>query len=75
MSYGRTGSKMLPTALLKVFEEATHEVNGEYASVSVIIPIVSIVKKTFLKNVDNHSIMSMTRRMLKSIQDRYGDIE
>ena len=26
--------------LLKVFEEATREVNGEYASASIIIPII-----------------------------------
>ena len=61
--------------LLKVFEEATHEVSGEYASVSVIIPIVSVLKKRFSEDVHDHSIMSMTRGMLKSIQDRYGDIE
>ena len=57
--------------LLKVFEEATREVSREY----VIIPVVTILKKKFSENVDDHSIMSMKRQMLKSIQDRYGDIE
>ena len=61
--------------LLKMFEEATREVSGEYASVSVIIPIVNILKKKFSEDVDDHGIMSMKRGMLKSIQDRYGDIE
>ena len=42
---------------------------------SVIIPIVSILKKKFSEDVDDLGIMSMERRMLKSIQDRYGDIE
>ena len=37
--------------LLKVFEEAIREVNGEYASVSVIIPIINILKKKFSEDV------------------------
>ena len=41
----------------------------------VIIPIVNILKKKFSEDVDDHSIMSMKSGMLKSIQDRYGDIE
>ena len=52
--------------LLRVFEEATQEVSGEYASASVII---------FSEDEDDHGVMSMKRGMLKSIQDRYGNVE
>ena len=32
--------------LLKVFEEATQEISGEYCSASVIIPIINTLKRT-----------------------------
>ena len=32
--------------LLKVFEEATREISGEYCSASVIIPIINTLKRT-----------------------------
>ena len=38
--------------LLKVFEEATHEVSGDYASASVIISKVNTLKK-FSEDVDH----------------------
>ena len=38
--------------LLKVFEEATHKVSGDYASASVIISKVNTLKK-FSEDVDH----------------------
>jgi len=35
---------------LKVFDEATREVSGEYASASIIIPIISALKKNISKD-------------------------
>ena len=61
--------------LLRVFEEATREVSGEYASASIIIPIISALKKGISEDEEDHGIMSMKRGMLKSIQDRYGNVE
>ena len=61
--------------LLRVFEEATREVSGEYASASIIIPIISALKKGISEDKEDHGIMSMKRGMLKSIQDRYGNVE
>ena len=55
--------------LLRVFEEATREVSGEYASASIIIPIISALKKGISEDDEDHGIMS------KSIQDRYGNVE
>ena len=61
--------------LLKVFEEATREVSGDYSSVAVTIPIINTLKKTILQEDDDNGIMAMKRAMLKSLQDRYGTIE
>ena len=61
--------------LLKVFEEATREVSGEYASASVIIPIIRALKKQISEDENDHGVMSMKRGILKSIQDRYGNVE
>ena len=61
--------------LLKVFEEGTWEVSGEYASASVIIPIISALKKNISDDEDDQGVMSMKRGMLKSVQDRYENIE
>ena len=55
-----------------VFEEATHEVSGNYASSSVIIPILNTLKVAL---TTEEGIMRMKRGMLKSLQDRYQDVE
>ena len=61
--------------LLKVFEEATREISGEYCSASVIIPIINTLKRTISQDDEDHGVMNMKRGMLKSISDRYKDIE
>ena len=61
--------------LLKVFEEATREISGEYCSASVMIPIINTLKRTISQNDEDHGVMNMKRGMLKSISDRYKDIE
>ena len=58
--------------LLKVFEEATREISGEYSSASIIIPIINSLKRTISQDDDDHGIK---RGMLKAISDRYKDIE
>jgi len=61
--------------LLKVFEEATREISGDYSSTSIVIPIINTLKRTISQEEDDHGIMGMKRGMLRSIADRYGDIE
>ena len=61
--------------LLKVFEEATREISGDYSSASIVIPIINSLKRTISQEEDDHGIMGMKRGMLRSITDRYGDIE
>ena len=61
--------------LLKVFKEATREISGDYSSASIVIPIINSLKRTISQEEDDHGIMGMKRGMLRSITDRYGDIE
>ena len=60
--------------LLKVFEEAMWEVSREYASASVIMPIIRAPKKIFQK-MRMTMVLSIKRGMLKSIQDWYGSVD
>ena len=60
--------------LLKVFEEATHEVSGDYSRASVIIPIINTLKKTITQEEEDRGIMAMKGGMLRSLADRYGNI-
>ena len=61
--------------VLMVFEEATREVSGNYASSSVIIPILNTLKVALTTEEGDEGIMRMKRGMLKSLQDRYQDVE
>ena len=61
--------------LLQMFEEATREVSGDYASASVIIPIINTLKQSLVLEEDDHGIKAMKRGMLTSLEDRYGSVE
>ena len=61
--------------LWKVFEEATRQISGDYSSASIVIPIINSLKRKISQEEDDHGIMGMKRGMLRSITDRYGDIE
>lgn len=58
-----------------VFEKATHVVSGDYASSSVIIPILNTLKVALTIEEEDEGTMRMKRGMLKSLEDRYGDVE
>lgn len=61
--------------LLLVFEEATREASGDYASCAIIIPIINTLKRALLTDEEDHGIMGMKRAMMKSLEDRYGSVE
>ena len=42
---------------------------------SVIISIINTLKKTITQQEEDHGIMAMKRGMLRSLADRYGNIE
>ena len=50
--------------LLKVFEEATREINGDYSSASIVIPVINSLKWTISQEEDDHGIMGMKRGCL-----------
>ena len=61
--------------LLVVFEEATREASGDYASCAIIIPITNTLKLALLTDEEDQGIMAMKRAMMKSLEDRYGKVE
>ena len=61
--------------MLVVFEEATHEASGDYASSAIIIPIINTLKVALLTDEDDRGVMRMKRGMLKSLEDRYSNVE
>jgi len=58
--------------LLKVFEEATREISGDYSRASIFIPIINSLKRTISQEEDNHGIMGIKGECLNL---RYGDIK
>ena len=60
--------------LLKVFEEATRESSGDYASVSVVIPIINTLKRALAVEEDDCGIKAMKRGMLASLEQRYTNV-
>ena len=53
-----------------MFEEATHEVSGDYASASVVISINVTLKKIISQQQqDDNEIMAMKIGMLRSLED------
>ena len=61
--------------MLVVFEEATHEASGDYASSAIIIPIIITLKVALSTDEDDSGVMRMKRGMLKSLEDRYSNVE
>jgi hypothetical protein len=61
--------------LLVVFEEATREASGDYASCAIVIPIINTLKLALSTDEEDHGIMGMRRAMMKSLEDRYGSVE
>jgi hypothetical protein len=61
--------------LLVVFEEATREASGDYASCAIVIPIINTLKLALSTDEEDHGIMGMKRAMMKSLVDRYGSVE
>ena len=53
--------------ILQIFEEATREVSGDYASASVIIPIINTLQQALAVDEDDEGIMGMKRGMLRSL--------
>lgn len=58
-----------------MFEEATREVSGDYASASMIISIINTLKRSLMVEEGDVGIEAMKRGILTSLEDRYGNVE
>ena len=56
--------------VLKIFEEATREVSGNYSSAAVIIPIINTLKQALVIDDSDTGIMAMKRGMCSSLEGR-----
>ena len=61
--------------VLVVFDEATREAGGDYASCAIITPIINTLKLALLRDEKDQGIMTMKRAMMKSLEDRYSKVE
>ena len=61
--------------MLVLFEEATREASGDYASSAIIIPTINTLKVALSTDEDDSGVMRIKRGMLKSLEDRYSNVE
>ena len=61
--------------ILQVYEEATREASGNYATAGVIIPVVNSIMRSLEVFDSDSGVMKMKREMLKSLKECYRHIE
>ena len=61
--------------MLVVFDEATREASGDYASSAIIIPIINTLKVALSTDEDDSGVMRMKRGILTSLEDRYSNVK
>ena len=61
--------------ILQPFEEATEDLSSETSSVTLFIPIVNSLNRLLQVHEEDHGIMAMKRKMLLSIENRFGNCE
>ena len=61
--------------ILQIYEEATREASGNYATAGVIIPVVNSIIRSLEISDSDAGVMKMKREMLKSLKDRYKHME
>ena len=62
-------------AALEPIEEITKMISKDSASISMLIPMVKTLEKTFNKHEDDSGIQTMKGEMLKSLETRFDNIE
>lgn len=61
--------------LLQPFEEATKDISSESSSIALFIPIVNSLNRLLQIQEEDHGIMLMKRKMLSSMENRFGNCE
>ena len=62
-------------AALSPIEEVTKSISADAASISVVLPFVRILSKTFGEYHDDHGVRTMKREMNASLERRFSDAE
>jgi len=62
-------------AVLSPIEEVTKSISADAAAISVIIPFVKLLSKTFNDHQDDHGIREMKSEMNLSLKRRFEEIE
>ena len=60
---------------LSAIEELTKSTSADCASVSLIIPFIKMLSKTLQKHHEDSGVRTMNREMLRSLEQRFCDIE
>ena len=62
-------------AALSPIEEVTKSISADVASISVVLPFVRILSKTFSEHHDDHGVCTMKSEMKTSLERRFADAE
>ena len=67
--------KIFVFAILKLIEDVTRSISSDNASVSVIIPFVRALSKSWEDVDDDHGVQIMKDEMLYSLHQQFNDLE
>ena len=56
--------------ILQIYEEATREASGNYATAAVVIPVVNSIMRSLEVSDSDAGVTRMKREMLRSLRDR-----
>ena len=62
-------------AVLKPVEDITQSISSEAASISIIIPFVKALRRSWEDSSDDRGVQTMKKEMLTSLNRRFSDIE
>ena len=61
--------------ILQIYEEATREASGNYATVAVVIPVVKSIMRSLEISDSDAGVTRMKREMLRSLRECYRQME
>ena len=61
--------------IIQIYEEATHEASGNYATAAVVIPVVNSIMRSLEISDSDAVVTRMKKEMLRSLRKRYRLME
>ena len=61
--------------ILQIYEEATREASGNYATADVVIPVVNSIMRSLEISESDAGVMKVKREMLRSLRQQYRQME